>query len=68
MQGKQTEAIENLTLAINKKANFALAYYNRGILYLYTENQSAAVSDLSKAGELGIYQAYSIIKQSRTKK
>ena len=68
MQGKYNEAIENLTLAISKKNSFALAYYNRGILYLYTDNQTAAVSDLSKAGELGIYQAYSIIKQSRKKK
>ncbi len=68
MQGKYNEAIDNLTIAINKKANFALAYYNRGILNLYIEKQSAAESDLSKAGELGIYQAYSIIKQSRKKK
>ena len=67
MQGKYKEAIDNFTIAISKKTNFALAYYNRGILHIYTENQPAAESDLSKAGELGVYQAYSIIKQSRKK-
>jgi len=45
-----------------------MAWFNRGLLYLFAENRTAAVSDLSKAGELGIYQAYSIIKQSRKKK
>lgn len=67
LQGKSAEAIENLNQAIDKKPNFALAYYNRGILHIFAENRQAAESDLSKAGELGIYQAYSIIKQSRKK-
>jgi hypothetical protein len=44
-----------------------MAWFNRGLLYLFAENRQVAVSDLSKAGELGIYQAYSIIKQSRKK-
>lgn len=67
LQGKSAEAIETLNKAISKKPSFALAYFNRGILHLFAENHQAAESDLSKAGELGVYQAYSIIKQSRKK-
>ena len=68
LQGKSADAVEQLTHAIEKKPNFAMAYFNRGLLHIFAENRTAAVGDLSKAGELGIYQAYSIIKQSRTKK
>ena len=68
LQGQSEEAINQLTLAVQQKPQFAMAWFNRGLLYLFAENRTAAVSDLSKAGELGIYQAYSIIKQSRKKK
>jgi tetratricopeptide (TPR) repeat protein len=67
LQKKQADAIEQLTHALERKPQFAMAWFNRGLLYLFAENRQAAVSDLSKAGELGIYQAYSIIKQSRKK-
>jgi len=67
LQKKQADAIEQLTHALERKPQFAMAWFNRGLLYLFAENRQVAVSDLSKAGELGIYQAYSIIKQSRKK-
>lgn len=63
MQGRYEEAISDLDTAITGRPDFALAYYNRGIVRLFTGDRTAAFSDLSKAGELGIYQAYSIIKQ-----
>ncbi len=65
MQGKYAEAISDLDTAIGMKPGFALAYYNRGIVRLFTGDSAAAFNDLSKAGELGIFQAYSIIKQHR---
>lgn len=65
MQGKYADAVSNLNTAISKKPDFALAYYNRGIVHLFLNEQSSAFNDLSKAGELGIFQAYSIIKQHR---
>jgi len=68
MQGKYADAINSLNTAIEKRKDFAIAYFNRGILYLFLENQQAAAKDLSRAGELGIYQAYSILKQSRKTK
>lgn len=41
------------------------AYYNRGILYLQTQQFDAAIADLSKAGEFGLYKAYNLLKQAR---
>ena len=38
---------------------------NRGLSRLYSNQQAEGVSDLSKAGELGLYSAYSIIKKYR---
>lgn len=65
MQGNYNAAINNLNSAIQKKPSFALAYFNRGIIRLFNGDRKEAFSDLSKAGELGIYQAYSIIKHNR---
>lgn len=65
MQSKYDEALKDLDTAIQKKPNFEKAYFNRGVIYLLKNNPTAAFNDLSKAGELGIYQAYSIIKHNR---
>ena len=58
-------AIVDYTTAISLNDCFAEAYYNRGLAKIYTGNTQDGVSDLSKAGELGMYQAYSIIKRFR---
>ena len=58
-------AIDDYTKAIALDQNLAEAYYNRGLAHLALKHQQESVADLSKAGELGLYQAYSIIKQSR---
>ena len=58
-------AIEDYTKAIALDQHLAEAYYNRGLAHLALKHQQESVADLSKAGELGLYQAYSIIKQSR---
>jgi hypothetical protein len=47
--------------------NIPEAYYNRGLVYLHTNKTAEGVADLSKAGELGIYSAYSVIKKYREK-
>lgn len=49
--------------AIKLDDKFAEAYYNRGLAYLYLGNTEKAVADLSRAGELGIYAAYNVIKR-----
>lgn len=56
-------AIQLYTRAIEQDRNFAEAYFNRGLTYLYTGEDAKGLSDLSKAGELGIYGAYNLIQR-----
>ena len=58
-------AIVDYTKAISLNDRFAQAYYNRGLAKIYTGNTEGGVADLSKAGELGMYQAYSVLKRFR---
>ena len=64
-QQEYQKAIEDFTRAIAIDANLAEAYYNRGICAINIKQNEAAVRDLGKAGELGLYTAYSIIKKYR---
>ena len=68
MQGKTADAQKDLDEAIRLKPTFARAYYNRGINYISLGEQNKSSADLSKAGELGIYQAYSVMKQANKNK
>lgn len=54
-------AILDYTQAITLQVNFAEAYFNRGLTYLIQGQDQQACADLSKAGELGIKKAYSVI-------
>ena len=54
-------AIEFYTRAIRIDGDFAEAYFNRGLTYVYIGENEKGLADLSKAGELGIYQAYNLI-------
>jgi len=56
-------AIYNYTKAIEFDKDFAEAYFNRGLTYLFIGEDAKGLSDLSKAGELGIYQAYNLIQR-----
>ena len=58
-----SQAIDDFTAAVKGDSLLAEAYYNRGLCYVFMKNQTEAVRDLSKAGELGVYAAYSIIKK-----
>ena len=58
-------AIANYTNAISLENDFAEAYFNRGLCYLMIGENDKGVADLSKAGELGIYVAYNVIKRYR---
>jgi tetratricopeptide (TPR) repeat protein len=59
------QAVEAYTVAIRIDPHLAEAYYNRGLARLALKQQDEAVSDLSKAGELGLYTAYSLLKNQR---
>ena len=54
-------AITSYTRAIQSESDFAEAYFNRGLTYLYIGEDEKGLADLSKAGELGIVSAYNLI-------
>ena len=56
-------AIDDYTRAIALEQKLAEAYYNRGLALVFVKREAEGIADLSKAGELGIYQAYSVIKK-----
>ena len=56
-------AIASYNEAIALEPNLAEAYYNRGLTYIYLGENARGVADLSKAGELGLYSAYNLIKR-----
>jgi tetratricopeptide (TPR) repeat protein len=56
-------AVVNYTKAIELEEDFSEAYFNRALTYLLLNQRDKAINDLSKAGELGIYKAYSILKK-----
>ncbi len=62
------EAISNYTYAIQLYPYFGEAYYNRGLVHIYLRETEKGCLDISKAGELGIEEAYSVIKKYCTKK
>ncbi len=64
-QQAYASADDYFSRAIEADSQLAEAYYNRGICRLHQELTAEGTADLSKAGELGMYQAYSIIKKYR---
>ena len=61
------EAISNYTYAIQLYPYFGEAYYNRGLIHIYLRETEKGCLDISKAGELGIEEAYGVIKKYCTK-
>ena len=61
-------AIEDYSKALRIDPEMAEAYYNRGLCYVKLNRTNEGIADLSKAGEMGLYQAYSIIKRVRDNK
>lgn len=58
-----TSALGALNTAIQINPDFGQAYFNRGLVYLQLGNKDAGLSDLRRAGELGILPSYSILKR-----
>ncbi|MCQ2347280.1 MAG: tetratricopeptide repeat protein [Paludibacteraceae bacterium] len=56
-------AITCYTQAIKVDADFAEAYFNRGLTRIFIDDNENGINDLSKAGELGVYQAYNLISR-----
>ncbi len=63
---KDTEkALKDFNSAVQLNNALGEAYYNRGLLNIETGNTQQGFEDLSKAGEYGLYSAYSLIKHFR---
>lgn len=62
LMGDMPSAIDNYTKALDLYPNFAEALYNRGMIQLYIKDTKKGFIDLSRAGELGVTEAYSVIK------
>ena len=65
VSGKFPEAYDDYTEAIRLDPNMGEAYYNRGLVQIFMKDTRKGCMDLSKAGELGIDEAYNILKQFR---
>ena len=61
-------ALVDYNKAIELDPRFSDAYYNRGLTNVFLGNNNEGVQDLSKAGELGIFSAYSVLKRFTTVK
>ncbi len=62
-------AIQAFDKAIQLDGRFPSAYYSRGVAYLQNGKIQEGLTDLSQAGELGLYSAYNLIKRySKDKK
>ena len=57
------EAITQYTRAIDLYPAIGEAFYNRGLVLIYLKDKEKGCIDLSTAGELGIQDAYSVIKK-----
>ena len=56
------EAYDDYTRAIELNPEFGEAYYNRGLVQIFMKDTRKGCLDLSKAGELGIENAYDALK------
>ena len=56
-------AISDYSEAIQREPQFAEALFNRGLARLSIGETVTGLDDLRKAGELGVVEAYSIIKR-----
>lgn len=63
LSGSLPEAYEDYTKAIKFNPAFAEAYYNRGVIQIFMKDTRKGCLDISKAGELGITEAYEVLKR-----
>ena len=56
-------ALENYNHAIRLYPYMGDAYYNRGLVLIYLKDKEKGCIDLSRAGELGVAEAYGVISK-----
>lgn len=63
LSSRMPDAIDAYTKAIEQYPYFAEAYFNRGLVSIYLRDTEKGCLDVSKSGELGAKNAYSIIRK-----
>ena len=63
LSDRMPDSILSYTKAIELYPYLAEAYYNRGLIQIYLRDKEKGCIDVSTAGELGIKDAYSVIKK-----
>ena len=62
LSGRFPEAFEEYSHAIALDPGLAEAYFNRGLVQIYMKDTRKGLLDISKAGELGIGEAYDLLR------
>ena len=63
LSSEHVNSIENYTKAIELYPYMGDAYFNRGLVLIYLKDREKGCIDLSRAGELGVQDAYGVIKK-----
>ena len=63
LSAEHIASIENYTKAISLWPYMGDAYFNRGLVLIYLKDKEKGCIDLSRAGELGVEDAYGVIKK-----
>ncbi|MGN1212189.1 MAG: tetratricopeptide repeat protein [Candidatus Cryptobacteroides sp.] len=63
LASEHLESIESYTKAIRLYPLMGEAYYNRGLVLIYLKDKEKGCIDMSRAGELGVSEAYGVIKK-----
>jgi tetratricopeptide (TPR) repeat protein len=63
LKGDYWGAISDLTKALEIKPDFPEAFYNKGLILIYLNLKTVGCNDISRAGELGIQDAYHVMKR-----
>ena len=63
LSSKLVDSIDSYNKAISLYPYMGEAYYNRGLVLIYLKDKEKGCIDLSKAGELGVADSYSVISK-----
>ena len=63
LSGQMVEAIDNYGKAISIYPYMGDAYFNRGLALIFIKDKEKGCIDLSRAGEFGVADAYSVISK-----
>ena len=63
LSSEHISSIENYSKAIELYPYMGDAYFNRGLVLIYLKDKEKGCIDLSRAGELGVRDAYGVIKK-----